>query len=98
MVINNEQRVTQFVEKPRDPPAMPGQPDKALGSMGIYIFNTDVMYELLFQDAAQKEASRHDFGQDIIPAMITGGSRVFAYPFRDENRKEAAILQRCWHP
>ena len=90
MMINNEQRVTQFVEKPRDPPAMPDQPDKALGSMGIYIFNTDVMYELLFQDAAKKEASRHDFGQDIIPAMITGGSRVFAYPFRDENRKEAA--------
>jgi glucose-1-phosphate adenylyltransferase len=90
MVINNEQRVMQFVEKPRDPPAMPGQPDKALGSMGIYIFNTDVMYELLFQDAAKKEASRHDFGQDIIPAMIAGGSRVFAYPFRDENRKEAA--------
>ena len=90
MVIDDEQRVTQFLEKPRDPPAMPGQPDKALGSMGIYIFNTDVMYELLFQDAAKKEASRHDFGQDIIPAMITGGSRVFAYPFRDENRKEAA--------
>jgi glucose-1-phosphate adenylyltransferase len=90
MMINNEQRVTQFVEKPRDPPAMPDQPDKALGSMGIYIFSTDAMYELLFQDAAKKEASRHDFGQDIIPAMITGGSRVFAYPFRDENRKEAA--------
>ena len=58
--------------------------------MGIYVFNTDVMYELLFQDAAKKEASRHDFGQDIIPAMITSGDRVFAYPFRDENRKDAA--------
>ena len=58
--------------------------------MGIYVFNTDVMYELLFQDAARKEASNHDFGRDIIPAMIAGGSRVFAYPFRDENRKEAA--------
>ena len=69
---------------------MPDQPDKALGSMGIYVFNTDVMYELLFQDAAKKEASNHDFGRDIIPAMIAGGSRVFAYPFRDENRKEAA--------
>ena len=42
------------------------------------------MYELLFQDAARKEASNHDFGRDIIPAMIAGGSRVFAYPFRDE--------------
>ena len=58
--------------------------------MGIYVFATDVMYELLFQDAARKEASRHDFGQDIIPAMLASGARVFAYPFRDENRKEAA--------
>ena len=90
MAIDQEHRVTNFVEKPKDPPAMPGHPDKVLASMGIYVFNTDVMYELLFQDAAKKEASRHDFGQDIIPAMIAGGARVFAYPFRDENRKEAA--------
>ena len=90
MAVNDDHRVTNFVEKPKDPPAMPNQSDKVLGSMGIYVFNTDVMYELLFQDAAKKEASRHDFGQDIIPAMIAGGSRVFAYPFRDENRKDAA--------
>ena len=90
MMIDDAHHVLDFVEKPTDPPAIPGQPDKALGSMGIYVFNTDVMYELLFQDAAQKESSRHDFGQDIIPAMIAGGSRVFAYPFRDENRKNAA--------
>jgi glucose-1-phosphate adenylyltransferase len=88
--IDGEHRVSSFVEKPKDPPPMPDQPDKVLGSMGIYVFNTDVMYELLFQDAAKKEASNHDFGRDIIPAMLTGGSRVFAYPFRDENRKEAA--------
>ena len=90
MGIDPEHRVTSFVEKPKDPPAMPDQPDKVLGSMGIYVFNTDVMYELLFQDAAKKEASRHDFGQDIIPTMIASGLRVFAYPFRDENRKDAA--------
>jgi glucose-1-phosphate adenylyltransferase len=90
MGIAADHRVTSFIEKPKYPPEIPGQPDKVLGSMGIYVFNTDVMYELLFQDAAKKEASRHDFGQDIIPAMITGGSRVFAYPFRDENRKGAA--------
>ena len=57
--------------------------------MGIYVFATDVMYELLFQDAARKEASGHDFGKDIIPAMLDD-ARVFAYPFRDENRKQAA--------
>jgi glucose-1-phosphate adenylyltransferase len=88
--VDNNQRVLSFVEKPKDPRGMPDQPDNVLVSMGIYVFNTDAMYELLFQDAAKKEASNHDFGRDIIPAMITGGSRVFGYPFRDENRKEAA--------
>ena len=90
MGIDENHRVTKFIEKPKDPPSLPDQPDKVLGSMGIYVFNTDAMYELLFQDAAKKEASRHDFGQDIIPSMIASGDRVFAYPFRDENRKEAA--------
>ena len=88
--VSNDHRVLSFVEKPRDPRGIPDQPSKVLVSMGIYVFNTDVMYELLFQDAAKKEASNHDFGRDIIPSMIAGGSRVFAYPFRDENRKEAA--------
>ncbi len=88
--VEDDHRVVTFLEKPRDPLVIPDQPDKVLASMGIYVFNTDVMYELLFQDAARKEASNHDFGRDIIPAMIAGGSRVFAYPFRDENRKEAA--------
>jgi glucose-1-phosphate adenylyltransferase len=90
MGVDAENHVASFLEKPKDPPAMPGHPELALASMGIYVFNTDVMYELLFQDAARKEASNHDFGRDIIPAMLAGGSRVIAYPFRDENRKEAA--------
>jgi glucose-1-phosphate adenylyltransferase len=88
--VDGDHRVSTFLEKPKDPQVIPDQPDKVLASMGIYVFNTDMMYELLFQDAARKEASNHDFGHDIIPAMIAGGSRVFAYPFRDENRKEAA--------
>jgi glucose-1-phosphate adenylyltransferase len=90
MAIEDDHRVVSFLEKPRDPPVLLDQPDKILASMGIYVFHTDVMYELLFQDAAKKETSNHDFGRDIIPAMIAGGSRVFAYPFRDENRKDAA--------
>jgi glucose-1-phosphate adenylyltransferase len=90
MGVDDGDRVTSFLEKPKDPPGLPDQPEMALASMGIYVFNTDVMYELLFQDAARKEASAHDFGRDIIPAMIAGGSRVMAYPFRDENRKGAA--------
>ncbi|WP_165071288.1 glucose-1-phosphate adenylyltransferase [Paludisphaera rhizosphaerae] len=90
MGVDAEGRITSFVEKPKNPPCIPGQPDTALASMGIYVFNTDVMYELLFQDAARKEASRHDFGRDIIPKMVADGMRVYAYPFRDENRKTAA--------
>jgi glucose-1-phosphate adenylyltransferase len=83
-------RITSFLEKPTDPPPMPGQPNVSLASMGIYVFNTDVMYEQLFQDAAKKELSGHDFGKDIIPAMMAAGMRILAYPFRDENRKTAA--------
>jgi glucose-1-phosphate adenylyltransferase len=82
-------RVVGFLEKPGDPPAMPDNPAMTLASMGIYVFATDAMYERLFQDAARKEASGHDFGKDIIPGMLDN-ARVFAYPFRDENRKQAA--------
>ncbi len=88
--MDDEGRLTSFVEKPADPPLMPGQSEMSLASMGIYVFNTDVMYEQLFQDAAKKELSGHDFGKDIIPAMMAAGMRIFAYPFRDENRKTAA--------
>jgi glucose-1-phosphate adenylyltransferase len=90
MAVDARGRITSFLEKPRNPPPMPGHPDLALASMGIYVFNTDVMYELLFQDAARKETSRHDFGKDVIPEMVAKGMRVVAYPFRDENRKTAA--------
>jgi glucose-1-phosphate adenylyltransferase len=83
-------RVVGFLEKPADPPGLPESPDLALASMGIYVFATDVMYDQLFQDAARKDGSKHDFGRDIIPAMLASGHRVFAYPFRDENRKQAA--------
>lgn len=89
MKVDGEGRVVSFLEKPKDPPEMPDQPGMAMASMGIYVFATDVMYELLFQDAAKKESSSHDFGRDIIPGMLEN-SRVFAYPFRDENRKQAA--------
>jgi glucose-1-phosphate adenylyltransferase len=89
MQVDGDDRVIGFQEKPREPRGMPDNPDLALASMGIYVFSTDVMYELLFQDAAKKDASGHDFGKDIIPSMLAD-SRVFAYPFRDENRKKAA--------
>ena len=89
MTVDKDDRVIGFHEKPANPEPMPGHPDMVLASMGIYVFSTDVMYERLFQDAAKKETSNHDFGKDIIPGMLDS-SRVFAYPFRDENRKQAA--------
>ena len=93
MQVDGAGRVTGFLEKPADPPALPGQPDMILASMGIYVFTTDVMYELLFRDAARKDGTSHDFGKDIIPGMLAD-SRVFAYPFRDENRKGDAAYWR----
>ena len=76
MSIDSEGRVLGFREKPSDPDPIPGQPGLALASMGIYVFSTDVMYELLFQDAARKETSSHDFGKDIIPGMLSSSRSV----------------------
>ena len=87
--VDENGRVVGFLEKPADPPAMPGRPEMSYASMGIYVFETEVMYERLYRDAALKEASGHDFGRDILPAML-GEADVFAYPFRDENDKSDA--------
>ncbi|HHJ14724.1 MAG TPA: glucose-1-phosphate adenylyltransferase [Gammaproteobacteria bacterium] len=81
MTVNDEGRVVQFDEKPEQPAAIPGQPDVALASMGIYVFNTDFLFEQLIRDA-DEPASTHDFGNDIIPRIIER-YRVFSYPFRD---------------
>ncbi|MDH5216952.1 MAG: glucose-1-phosphate adenylyltransferase [Gammaproteobacteria bacterium] len=74
-------RVVEFSEKPENPKPMPGDPDNALASMGIYIFSPGFLYEQLIKDADTADSS-HDFGKDIIPEMIKR-YRVFAYPFRD---------------
>ena len=87
VAIDETERVTGFLEKPQDPPSMPGQPHMALASMGIYVFNSDVLIRALEHDAALPE-SQHDFGKNIIPALI-GEGRTFAYPFYDENKKAA---------
>jgi glucose-1-phosphate adenylyltransferase len=88
MCIDEEERVVGFREKPKVADPMPDDPTQCLGSMGIYVFNTDRMYELLCEDAADP-GSDHDFGKNIIPRMIAQ-DRVFAFPFRDRNRKATA--------
>ena len=75
-------RVTGFEEKPASPQPVPGREDIALGSMGVYIFNAEYLYEQLRRDAAD-EASRHDFGKDIIPHLVGEGARVYAHRFVD---------------
>ena len=74
-------RVTRFAEKPEQPDPMPGRPDVALASMGIYVFNTRLLEKLLVEDAAD-QGSAHDFGKNIIPGAISE-RQVFAYPFQD---------------
>jgi len=81
-------RVLSFLEKPRDPPPMPGRPDVALASMGIYVFNPRLLERLLRTDA-EDPASAHDFGKNIIPDAIDK-LRVFAYPFEDVRTKAQA--------
>ena len=81
-------RVLEFHEKPESPSPMPGSDDTALASMGIYVFNTRFLFEQLIKDADNIKSS-HDFGHDIIPAIISN-YRVFAYPFRDESSNQQA--------
>lgn len=74
-------RVTEFREKPAEPSPMPDDPNLAMASMGIYIFNRQFLFEQLIKDADTRNSS-HDFGKDIIPEII-GKYRVMAYRFRD---------------
>ncbi|MBZ8141278.1 glucose-1-phosphate adenylyltransferase [Rubrivivax gelatinosus] len=79
MHIDETRRILDFVEKPADPPALPGKPDRALASMGIYVFNARYLYRELERDMADPNSS-HDFGKDIIPKMVRAGVAV-AHPF-----------------
>jgi len=85
MQIDEDQRIIGFQEKPQHPRQIPNDPGHAMASMGIYVFNTRFLFEQLCRDANDPK-SQHDFGKNIIPAII-GNSRVFAFPFKDENRK-----------
>ncbi len=85
ILVDEKDRITGFQEKPANPTPIPSDPEHFLASMGIYVFTTKVMYELLCQDATRTD-SGHDFGKDIIPGMIPSHG-VFVYRFRDENRK-----------
>jgi glucose-1-phosphate adenylyltransferase len=75
MRVDEFDRIVDFVEKPADPPAIPGEPDTSLASMGIYVFNSRFLFEQLRRDAALG-TSTHDFGRDVIPYLVERGRAV----------------------
>ncbi len=86
--IDRDSRITGFLEKPQQTDIRsPYDPTKISGSMGIYIFNTDVLIPVLLKDAEDPDSS-HDFGKDILPKMVDE-YRVYSFNFVDENKKEA---------
>ncbi len=79
MAVDANRLILDFVEKPADPPTIPGKPGRTLASMGIYIFNAHFLYRELERDMADPHSS-HDFGKDIIPKLVKAGQAV-AHPF-----------------
>ncbi len=72
--------IVRFIEKPSVPPAVPGREDRSYASMGIYVFDIDVLMEILERDASDT-ASSHDFGHDIVPSLV-GHRRLYAHSFQ----------------
>jgi glucose-1-phosphate adenylyltransferase len=83
--VDAEGRVAGFREKPELPVRAPWNSEVCLGSMGVYIFDTDLLADELRRDAEAE--SRHDFGRDVVPHLVASRERVFAYRFWDENKK-----------
>ena len=94
MAVDENDNILEFVEKPADPPAMPGDPDQALASMGIYVFETAFLFDLLRKDAADPN-SAHDFGSDLIPQIVKNGKAV-AHPFSRSCVKTGLEQKAYW--
>jgi glucose-1-phosphate adenylyltransferase len=94
MHVNEKSVILSFLEKPKNPPPMPGKPDVALCSMGIYVFDTKFLIEELKRDAADPNSS-HDFGKDIIPYLVAKGKAV-AHQFSDSCVKSNEEATSYW--
>ena len=94
MHVDENDRITDFMEKPADPPSIPGDPDHALASMGIYVFKWSFLRELLLQDAENPNSS-HDFGGDLIPAIVKNGKAV-AHRFTDSCVRHSKEAPAYW--
>jgi glucose-1-phosphate adenylyltransferase len=82
MRIDEDDRITAFQEKPGQPYTLPNRPDRALASMGIYLFDAAFLYEELLRDA-EMPGSSHDFGRDVIPRLVAEGLEIYVHHFRD---------------
>ncbi len=94
MQIDSTDRIIQFLEKPKDPPGMPDKPDKALASMGIYVFATKFLFDELKRDAADTHSSR-DFGKDIIPYLVKHGNAL-AHRFTESCVRSGFEAEAYW--
>ncbi|MES2698227.1 MAG: glucose-1-phosphate adenylyltransferase [Pseudomonadota bacterium] len=94
MHVDEKDGITAFVEKPKDPPGIPGDPDKALCSMGIYVFDTEFLFDQLRRDAADPNSSR-DFGGDIIPYIVKHG-KAQAHRFTQSCVRAAEEIEEYW--
>lgn len=94
MAVDATGRIIDFVEKPTNPPAMPDRPDIALCSMGIYVFRTAFLFDILRQDAATPGSSR-DFGKDIIPWLVKNAKAV-AHTFSSSCVRAATEPEAYW--
>ncbi|WP_380785406.1 glucose-1-phosphate adenylyltransferase [Sphingomonas sp. R86521] len=94
MAVDEQDRVTAFVEKPADPPSVPGNPEIALASMGIYVFTTKLLFEELRRDAETPGSSR-DFGKDIIPYLVKHGKAI-AHRFNDSCVRSGLEEEAYW--
>jgi glucose-1-phosphate adenylyltransferase len=94
MHVDAADRITDFVEKPADPPGIPGEPDKALASMGVYVFDTRFLAEQLHRDH-DEPGSSHDFGKDLIPHIVRQG-RAVAHRFERSCVRSGAESSLYW--
>jgi glucose-1-phosphate adenylyltransferase len=94
MGVDESERIIDFVEKPADPPSMPGNPGMSLASMGIYVFGTRFLFEQLRRDANDRNSSR-DFGRDIIPYLVQNG-RAFAHRFSRSCVRSGMEAEAYW--
>jgi len=94
MAVDESLKIVDFLEKPRSPPAMPGKPDRALASMGIYAFSADFLYSELQRDHDDPKSS-HDFGTDVIPHLVSRGLAA-AHRFEDSCVKTTPDAEPYW--